>query len=108
MVLDVPEKQPDDVLLAFIEKKVLDEDYVFVHHAKVRLDERNITDIDVLDILENKPNRNRKRNSKKDSFHKDHHQWNYCIEGSTLDDENIRIIVSFDVKFLLIITVIRL
>lgn len=108
MTHKLPEKLSDDVLFAFIEKKILDDDYIFVNHAKQRLIEREILDIEVLDILEDKPTRKRKRNKKKDSFHMKHLSWNYCIEGKNIDGEKIRIIITFNQNFLLIITVIKL
>lgn len=70
--------------------------------------ERAVLDIEVLDILEGKENRNRERNKRKDIFTQGYKDWNYCIEGNSLDGDKIRIIISFDEQSLLIITVIRL
>jgi hypothetical protein len=104
-----PVKKTDKELWGIIEKRIADGDYIILPHAKKRQIDRSITDIDVLDILENKKDRKRKRNKKKDIYTEGYLDWNYCIEGQDLDDENkIRIIVSFDESNLLVITVIRL
>lgn len=104
-----PVKKTDKELWSVIEKCITDKDYIILTHAKKRQSDRSITDIDILDILENKENRKRKRNKKKDTYTDGFLDWNYCIEGQDLDEENkIRIIVSFDESNLLVITVIRL
>jgi len=82
--------------------------YLFVRHAEHRLKDRNISDLDVLDILENKEKRKRKRNKQEDKYVEGYLDWNYCIEGLSLDREKIRIIVSFNEELMLVITVIRL
>jgi len=71
------------------------------------LKDRHISDLEVLDILENKPGRRRKRNKVKDKFD-GYQDWNYCIEGFNLDNIKIRIIVSFTDDLMAVITVIRL
>ena len=105
-----PVKKTDKELWAVIEKCIADKDYIIMPHAKKRQNDRSITDIDILDILENKGNRKRRRNKKKDEYAEGYFDWKYCIEGQDLDEEHkIRIIVSFDEKSnLLVITVIRL
>lgn len=104
-----PVKKTDKELFAIIEKCTADKDYIILPHAKKRQIDRNITDIDILDILENKGNRKRKRNKKKDEYEDGFIDWKYCIEGLDLDEETkIRIIISFDESNLLVITVIRL
>ena len=62
----------------------------------------------MLDILEGKLGRRRRRNKQKDKFQPGYDDWNYCIEGLSLDGEKIRIIVSFLEKLMPIITVIKL
>ena len=105
-----PAKRPDKELWAKIEKCIADKDYIILPHAKKRQIDRSITDMDILDILDDKKNRKRKRNKKKDTYSDSFHDWNYCIEGQDFDRENIiRIIVSFNEESnLLIITVIRI
>ena len=89
-----------------ISQRIENGKYIFKNHAKKRLIDRKITDLDVINILENK--KNRKRNKIKDKYLSGHADWNYCIEGTDTDERKIRIIVSFGSGFLLVITVIRL
>lgn len=104
-----PAKKTDKELWAIIEKCTADNGYIILPHAKKRQIDRDITDIDILDILENKEDRKRKRNKKKDEYKDSFIDWNYCIEGLDLEKNKIRIIVSFNEKSsLLVITVVRL
>ena len=103
-----PLKKTNKELYELIETKIADKEYIFLNHAKQRLKDRAILDIDVLDILEGKPSRNRKRNKSKDKYDIKYEDWNYCLEGCNLDGVGIRVIVSFDDEYMLIITVIRL
>lgn len=105
-----PVKKTDKELWVIIEQNITDKQYIIMPHAKGRQATRNITDIDILDILENKGNRKRKRNKGKDKYEDGYIDWNYCIEGLDLDEEKkIRIIISFDKESnLLVITAIRL
>lgn len=102
-----PIKKSDTELWRLIAEKILSSNYLFKHHAKSRQKTRGVSDIDVLDILENKAGRKRKRNKKKDIYTPGHLDWNYCIEGLDLNKEKIRIAISFDEKFMLVITVVR-
>jgi hypothetical protein len=100
-------KKTDFDLWSLIYNKITGVRYVFLNHAKARLVDRKITDIEVLDILEHK-NKCR-RNKSKDSFIPGYPDWKYCIEGKSFADQpNIRVIISFDQEFMLVITVIRL
>ena len=103
-----PAKKSDAMLFDLLVKKIKKWSYVFLKHAKKRLKDRNINDLSVLDILENKPGRRRKRNKSKDKYEVGHQDWNYCIEGYNLDNLKIRIIVSFIDDLMAIITMIRL
>lgn len=103
-----PNKKTDTELWSLIKQVILNGNYIFLKHAHERLKDRNINDIDVLDILENKTNRKRRRNKSKDIFLTNHQDWNYCIEGNDLEGKKIRIIISFDDELMLIITVIRI
>lgn len=44
----------------------------------------------------------------RDEYKEEFGTWNYAIEGTTLQDEKARVIVSFDEDLMLIITVINL
>lgn len=103
-----PHKKTDKELWNIIAQKIESGDYVFLSHARKRLMDRNITDIDVLNILENRNDQKRKRNKSKDTYISGYNDWNYCIEGTHLDKRKIRVIISFDSELMLIITVIRI
>ena len=103
-----PDKKTELELWTLLNEKISNGSYFFLRHAKERLKDREITDIDVLDILENKNNRKRKRNKSKDTYISGYQDWNYCIEGNDLDGKKIRIIISFDKELMLVITVIRI
>lgn len=102
-----PNKKSDRQLYQLVRKKISTGDYVFLKHAKQRLEERNILDLDVLDILEGKQGHKRKRNKSKDKYENTYDDWNYCVEEANLDGRRIRIILSFEKNLMLIITVIR-
>ena len=103
-----PLKKSDTVLWGLIKSRIQNCEYIFSSHAKQRQIDRTVTDIDVLDILENKTGRNRKRNKQKDKHIPNHSDWNYCIEGNDFNNKRIRIIISFDSNLMLVITVIRI
>lgn len=103
-----PTKKTDRELYALLEYKIDRGEYVFLKHAKRRQIERQISDLDVLNILEGKIGAARKRNKEKDRYNTGHQDWNYCIEGVNGDNEKIRIIISFLDEIMPIITVIRL
>ena len=105
---DKPHKKTDKVLWELLTHKISIGSYIFLKHAKERLRERCINDIDVIDILEDRINRKRRRNKSKDTYETGHHDWNYCIEGRDLEGHKIRIIISFDSNLMLVITVMRL
>lgn len=103
-----PKKKSERELIRLLSEKIRQGDYVFLKHAKQRLKDRGITDLEVLNILERKPGSRTKRNKRKDKYEKGHQDWNYCIEGINHDDIKIRIIFSFNENLMPIITVIRL
>ncbi len=103
-----PDKKLDKELFNLICHKIQAGHYIFLNHAKTRLEEREILDIEVLDILEGKAGRKRQRNKAKDKYAEGRQDWNYCIEGVNLDADKIRIIISFDDDLMPIITVIRI
>ena len=108
MSLKKPGKKTDKELWSLISEIIDKCDYVFLKHAKKRLADRKISDITVLDILENKPGSKRKRNKAKDEYTPGKTEWKYCLEGIDPDGSKIRIIITFDDPLLLVITVIRL
>ena len=96
------------MLFSLIEEKIKTREYVFVKHAKERQITREISELEVLYILEGKRKYARKHNKQKDIFIDGRQDWNYCIEGINQNKEKIRVIVSFMENLMLIITVIKL
>jgi len=103
-----PPKKTDRELWCVVGEKIKGTEYVFTRHAEGRQAQRQIDDLTVLNILENNGNARRKRNKKKDEYRSGHDDWNYCIEGYDHDNKKIRIIISFDSDYMLIITVINI
>nr|HAT8715377.1 DUF4258 domain-containing protein [Legionella jordanis] len=108
-----PSKKTDQELFTLIEQKIKEKNYLFVRHAKERQKQRNISELDVLNILEGKAGYDRKRNKSKDSYesnyiHEKPQDWKYCIEGKDIDERKVRIILTFTNDLMPIITVINL
>lgn len=108
-----PIKKTDKDLFSLIENKIAQKKYIFLKHSQQRMLERNILDMDVLNILSGKKGYGRKRNKKKDtyeqhSFSELAEDWKYCIEGCDIDGESLRIIITFNEDLMPIITVIRI
>ncbi|WP_115712761.1 DUF4258 domain-containing protein [Legionella sainthelensi] len=108
-----PLKKTDKELFALIEQKIKEKNYLFMPHARQRGQERNISDLDVLNILEGKPGYERSRNKQKDSYELQYlneqpQDWKYCIEGKDIDGKKVRIIISFTEDLMPIITVINI
>ena len=69
-------------------------------HALQRQTERKITLTEILHVLDTG-----RHEKSKDSFDEAYRSWNYAIRGWTVDRQDLRVIVSFDVeRGLLIIT----
>lgn len=77
--------------------------YQFTKHALERTTERDISIPDIMHVL-----RKGSHEKAKDCWDTNYDTWNYSIRGRTLEDQLIRVIVSFNEMGLLIITVIRL
>lgn len=75
----------------------------YVKHARERLDQRQVTYLEVEYVLQNGFNE-----KAKDRFDEEHNAWNYAIRGKTIDGRKLRIIASFYEDDLLVITVIDL
>lgn len=85
-------------------KAVFEGSYIPVEHAKLRLNQREVTLTELEYVIEKG-----RREPKKDEFKPEHNSWNYSIKGKTVDHRNLRIAVSLDEKTkVLIITVIDL
>lgn len=103
-----PTKKTDAEIWILINEKIKDVNYIFVDHAEQRKAERDVSDLTVINILENNGNARRKRNKSKDKYQPGYLDWNYCIEGYDQDNKKIRVIISFNSSDMLIITVIRI
>jgi len=90
-----PSKKADEEFFGLLTSKIAKGDYFFSKHARQRQKDRIITDLEALNILEGRDGRKRRRNKSKDKFEAGREDWNYCIEGINLDNEKIRIIISF-------------
>jgi len=77
--------------------------YLDTRHASQRKTERSITRPDIIYVL-----LNGHHEAKKDKYELSFQAWNYSIRGKTIDNENLRVIISFDENGMLIITAIRL
>ncbi|MCF6808516.1 DUF4258 domain-containing protein [Thiotrichales bacterium 19S9-12] len=103
-----PAKKSDKELLFLLKDKINKKEYRFLKHAKQRQKERHISDLDVIRILRGDNEYCQKRNKKLDKYEEGREDWNYCIEGKNIDNENIRVIISFEKNLMPIITVINL
>ena len=77
--------------------------YLDTVHATQRRNEREITRSEILHVL-----RHGYHEKSKDTFEEAFNAWNYAVRGKTVDKKELRVIVSFDVAGMLIITAIEL
>jgi hypothetical protein len=70
-----PAKKTDQELWGLISEKISSGNYLFLRHAKERLVDRNISDLEVINILENKHSRKRSRNKSKDIYMPGYEDW---------------------------------
>lgn len=97
-----PTKNPN--ILAIARQAVAAGNYTPVDHAKLRLDEREVTVQEMEQVI---TNGHHEKN--KDEYKPEHRSWNYSIRGKTVDKKELRVAVSLDRDTgLLIITVIDL
>lgn len=76
--------------------------YRDVIHAQERQKERQITRPEYTYVL-----RTGYHEARKDEFQVDYNVWNYSIRGRTIDQRDLRVVVSFDEEGMLIITTIE-
>jgi len=99
-------------LFSLIEKKIRATQYVFSPHATGRGVQRGITEEEVIDMLCGREGYSRHWNKAKDTFeppwYSQKPQWRYCIEGTTPDKDELRVIITFDEVLMPIITVMKL
>lgn len=108
-----PTKKNDKVLFSLIEEKIEKNHYFFVRHATQRIKQREIVETEVIKILEGKVGYGRTRNKAKDKYEfvtieEEAEDWKYCIEGNDIDQNKLRIIITFSNDWMPIITVIKI
>lgn len=103
--LDVPKKLSDRELYHLLDVNIARGNYVFKKHARQRQKDRNISDAEVIQVLEGRSGRRRHRNKLKDSYEAGKEAWKYCREGINPDNNKLRIIISFEEGVIPIITV---
>lgn len=94
-----PEKIPH--VLKVIKECISSGQYFDTTHAKERKSERNVTLPQILYVL-----KNGYHEKKKDEFKPEYNDWCYAIKGVTIDGRDLRIVVAFVEKKMVIITVI--
>ena len=77
--------------------------YIYSNHALERQSQRKITRSEVLQAL-----KGGYHEKAKDLYDDVYEAWNYAVRGKTLDRRELRIVVSFDVQGMLIVTAIDL
>lgn len=99
-----PSKRPpkETNLLEKVRQAIQSGDYLDVVHAQERQQERQITRPEYEYVLQTGFHE-----KAKDEFKPEYQTWNYAIRGKTIDQRELRVIVTFE-DGLLIITVIDL
>lgn len=87
-------------VLKKIRESIRQEKYIFTNHALERVKERGIDIQTTINVL-----LSGHEEKQKTRFDKDVNSWKYAIRGTTVDEDDIRIIVAFDDDDMLIITV---
>ena len=77
-------------------------DYRFSNHARQRMAERGVDPPEVRHVL-----RTGWHEARKDQWQEAYQAWNYAIRGSTVDNREVRVVVTFEGS-LLVVTVIDL
>ena len=90
-------------LIEKIRRAIKSGEYRDTFHSAQRQSSRLITRLEIEYVLLNGWHEKRK-----DAYDENYYAWNYAIRGKTIDSRNLRIIVSFDVDEMLIITAIDL
>ena len=97
-----PPKVEERILLKRVKDEISFGSYVILPHARVRCTERDVSAADIEYALEKG-----KRIKSRDRFDEALERWSYCFEGKSLDQERLRVIVSF-INKLAIVTVVKL
>jgi len=92
-----PEKLESRELLERVRQAIESGDYLDTRHAQDRRSQREISRLEMESVL--KTGRHEKA---KDQFHEAYEAWNYAIRGKTIDKRDLRVVVSFEEKMLVI------
>ena len=89
--------------LSVIQAYELQGSYNYVHHARKRLHEREVTVLEVMQII-----RGGYHEARKDEFKPDFGELDYAIRGKTLDARKLRLAIAIKSDGALVITAIDL
>jgi hypothetical protein len=89
-------------LLEKVRKSIATGDYVILPHARIRCTEREVSAADIEHALEIG-----RRIKMRDRFDEALKRWSYAYEGSSIDGESLRVIVTF-IEKLAVVTVVKL
>src|SRR3990167_3951325 len=101
-------KKTDHELFRLLYEKITQGNYFLTNHAKQRIAERELLELEIINILSGRLSKKRKRNKRKDKYITEYREWNYCIEAIDTNENKIRIIFSFLEENMVVITVIRI
>ncbi|MFU8802607.1 MAG: DUF4258 domain-containing protein [Bradymonadaceae bacterium] len=87
-------------VLEVVRQHLADDFYGLSGHARSRMIERDIDLPDVIYTL-----RHGWHEKSKDQFDETYDSWNYAVRGKTVDDRNLRIVVTFDEGMLIVTTI---
>lgn len=96
-------KPKDPGLLKAIREKLVSGGLRYSAHANQRMMERCIVRPEVEYVL-----KTGHHNKRKDKYNERHHDWDYAVEGKTVDGRNLRIIVAIISRDFLVVTAIDL
>jgi len=92
-----PSKLTNEELLKRVHHAVETGDYLDTRHVTYRKNERGISRLEIEYVLKNGWNEKRK-----DKFDDAYSSWNYAMRGKTIDKRDLRIVITFQGKMLII------
>lgn len=92
-----PTKLTSEELLKRVRSAVESGDYLDTRHATDRKNERGISRLEIEYVL-----KNGWHEKKKDKFEEGYDSWKYAMRGKTIDKKDLRIIIAFQNKMLII------
>lgn len=95
-------KIDEKLLIENVKKSIATGDYIILPHARIRCTEREVSAADIEYALERG-----KRIKMRDRFDKVSQRWSYAYEGSSIDGELLRVVITF-IQKLAIVTIVKL